>query len=126
MDPASEKQRRGIDHDDRQEASWLSPSDKTLRRELLSGCRGAYIRKTLSKAGTAPGAGRMRYRSGGIPKRDAHLLDSLVVEPALRNTLFYRPAVGADFAAANIVVSALMVKHEETYSVRFLVKQIRI
>jgi hypothetical protein len=68
----------------------------------------------------------MRGRSWGIAKGVAHLLDSFVIEPALRNTLFDRPAVGANLVAPNVVMSALMVKYEETDGVRLLVKQIGI
>lgn len=63
--------------------SQLSPFGKTLRRGLLPGSAGSNIRKTLSEAGTAPGAGRMRGRSWGIAKGVAHLLNSFVIEPAL-------------------------------------------
>jgi hypothetical protein len=68
----------------------------------------------------------MRGRSWGIAEGAAHLLDSLVVEPALRDTLFDRPAVGAYFAAPDMVVSALMVEHEEAHGVRLLIEPIRI
>jgi len=68
----------------------------------------------------------MRGRSWGIAERAAHLLESLVVEPALRNTLFDRPAVGANLVPADIVVPALMVEHEEAHDVRLVAEQIGI
>src|SRR5262245_8235568 len=68
----------------------------------------------------------MRGGSWEIAEGAAHLLDSLMVEPALRNTLSDRPAVSANFAPPDVMVPALMVEHEQTHDVRFLVEQIRI
>jgi len=68
----------------------------------------------------------MRGRRWEIAEGATHLLDGLMIEPALRNSLFDRPAVGANLAASNIVVSTLMVEHEEAHGVRLLVEQIGI
>jgi hypothetical protein len=106
----------------KQPSHQLLPFGKTLRRRLLPGCCSTNIRKTLSQAGTAPRARGMCGRSWDIPEGAAHLLNSLVVEPTLRKTLFDRPAVGANLAAPDTVVSALMVEHEESDGVRLLVE----
>jgi len=65
------------------ESSQLSPFGKTLRRGLLPGSAGNDTCKTLSEAGTAPGARGMCGRSRGIAEGVAHLFDSFVIEPAL-------------------------------------------
>jgi hypothetical protein len=68
----------------------------------------------------------MRGRSWPIAKVLAHLLNGLVVEPALPNALVDSPAVCAQLARTDIVMSTLMVVHEEAHGVRLLVEQIRI
>src|SRR5262245_51409648 len=71
----------------------LSPFSDALC-QLLPGRASSSVRKTLSEAGTASGARRMRGRSWEIAEGAAHLLNSLVVEPALQNALCDRPAIG--------------------------------
>src|SRR5262245_18432107 len=68
----------------------------------------------------------MRGRSGAITERVAHLLDRLLVEPTLQNPLLDCPAVGASLAAADVVVSALVVEDEKANGVGLSVEQIRI
>jgi len=68
----------------------------------------------------------MRGRSWTIAEVLAHLLNGLVVEPALPNALVDSPAVCPQLAGTDIVMSALMVEHEEAHGVRLLVEQIRI
>jgi len=68
----------------------------------------------------------MRGRSWEIAEGAAHLLHRSKVEPTLRNTLFDCPAVGANFAAADVMMPALVVKHEEAHGIRLPVEQIGI
>ena len=68
----------------------------------------------------------MRGRSWIIAEALAHLLNGLVVEPALPNALVDSPTVSPQLARTDIVMSALMVEHEEAHGVRLPVEQIRI
>ena len=68
----------------------------------------------------------MRGRSWTIAKVLAHLLNGLVVQPALPNALVDSPAVGPQLACTDLVMSALVVEHEEAHGLRLPVEQIRI
>jgi hypothetical protein len=68
----------------------------------------------------------MRGRSWTIAEVLAHLLNGVVVEPALPNALVDSPAVSPQLARTYIVMSALMVEHEEAHGVRLPVEQIWI
>ncbi|MBO0763532.1 MAG: hypothetical protein J2P50_02910 [Hyphomicrobiaceae bacterium] len=68
----------------------------------------------------------MRGGGSSVAEGAAHLLDALVVEPAFRNALFDRPAVGRQLIASNMVVPAFVMEHEEAHGVRVLIEPIRI
>jgi hypothetical protein len=65
-------------------------------------------------------------RSWGIAEALANLLNGLVIEPALPKALVDGPAVSPQLARTDIVMSALMVEHEQAHGVRLPVEQIRI
>jgi hypothetical protein len=68
----------------------------------------------------------MRGRSWNIAEGAAHLLDRSVVEPALRNTLFDGPAVGANLAAPDVMMPALVVEYEEAHGIGLPIEPIGI
>jgi hypothetical protein len=66
-------------------------------------------------------------RSGRrIAERAAHLCQAVSIKPAIAHSLSDRPAISLQFAGTDMVVSALMVKHEELHSRGLAIEQARI
>ncbi len=61
-----------------------------------------------------------------VAKGTAHLREALSIEPTLPDALFHGPAVGACLAAADVMMTALMMEDEEADGVRLPVEQSRI
>ena len=58
-----------------------------------------------------------------VAEGPAHLCEALSIEPALADALFDGPAVGARFAAADVMMAALVMEHEKADGIALPVEQ---
>ena len=58
-----------------------------------------------------------------VSEGPAHLCEALSIEPALADALFDGPAVGARFAAADVMMAALVMEHEKADGIALPVEQ---
>ena len=58
-----------------------------------------------------------------VAEGPAHLCEALSIEPALADALFDGPAVGARFAAADVMMVALVMEHEKADGIALPVEQ---
>jgi hypothetical protein len=108
-----------------QASRQISPAGLPRRGPLPGDC-SCSNGKTPPETGTAPRARGMCGRSPSIAEGAAHFVNALVIEPAFRNTLSDRPAVGRQLIASDVVVPAFVMEHEEAHGVRVLIELIWI